>query len=469
MAVNSPAPTTINLTLPWQYHPRSYQRPLFAALEQGTTRLVTVWHRRSGKDTSWLNVTARALWQRVGTYIHLFPQLRRGRKILWEGRNRDGMPFLDHFPKALIVRKREDEMMLEFANQSIWRIEGVENIDSVVGMNPVGIVYSEFSQMKSGAWDLVRPILNENGGWAAFNFTPRGQLHHSYSLYQMALQNPDWYCTLLTIDATRRDAPGENGTPVIPPAVVEQERREGLRDALIRQEYYCDFHVGSTLQFIPYDYIQAAVARTREQWPWAPVILGVDVGRNRDRAVLRVRQGGALLATMVLTPYQMAHNPSEEIVGWIGRYVAEYAPDAIFVDAVGIGAGVVDLAGSRGYSVQGVLGNSKSLDPKYFNLRAYMWGEMREWLRTIGQLETGRDDVLAAELQWPQWRWKGDTEWLTPKDELEGESADEMEYVSPDEADALALTFAAPVSPRLRSQRGELIAEGMDYQPRGAW
>lgn len=412
-----------------------------------------MWHRRSGKDTSWLNFTIREAVTRVGTYIHLFPQLKRGRKILWEGRNRGGMPFLEHIPPSLVRRKREDEMMIELVNDSIWRIEGIENLDSVVGMNPVGIVYSEFSQMKPAAWDLVRPILNENGGWAAFNYTPRGRLHHSYELYQMALQHPEWYCSLLTVEDTRRDAPGEDGSRLITPEQVEAERRQGMREPLIRQEYYCDFTVGSALQFIPVEYIQAAVKRDREEQSWAPTIVGVDVGRNRDRAVLTVRRGGQIRARTVLHPHQLAHNPTDEIVGWLGKLIADHRPDTVFVDGVGIGAGVVDLAKLRGYKVQAVLGNSVSLDPAYYNLRAYMWGQMREWLRTSGQLEKPRDTVLEAELQWPQWRWRGDKEWLTPKDELDaGESEADMDYVSPDEADSLALTFAAPVQKAARQR-----------------
>lgn len=457
------------IQIPYRFQPRSYQLPVFTAREMGTTRFTTVWHRRSGKDTGWLNFTAREAVQRVGTYIHLFPQLKRGRKILWEGRNRDGMPFLEHFPPGLVKRKREDEMMMELHNGSIWRIEGQENIDAVVGMNPIGIVYSEASQMRQAAWDLVRPILDENGGWAAFNYTPRGRLHWSFELYQRAVQDPDWYATLLTVDDTRRDAPGEDGARIITPAMIERARREGMREPLIRQEYYCDFNVGSALQFIPVEYIAAAKARTREAFPWAPTIMGIDVGRNRDRAVLMVRRGGQILASMVLHPYQLAHNPSEEIVGWLGRYVSEYHPDAIFIDGVGIGAGVVDLARLRGYSVQSVLGNSASLHPKYYNLRAYMWGEMREWLRTIGQLELPRDSTLEAELQWPQWRWKGDKEWLTPKDELEGNEDDEYGYVSPDQADALASTFAGPVAPQIVGLFQPLVAAGVDFDPMRSW
>jgi len=436
----------VEYRFPHKFRARSYQLPMLQSMWEGRVkRAVTVWHRRSGKDTSWLNFTICKMPQRKGTYIHLFPQLKRGRKILWEGKNRDGMPFLDHFPPGFITRKREDEMMVETVCGSNWRIEGVENLDSIVGMNPVGIVFSEFSQMKRAAWDLITPILLENDGWAGFNFTPRGR-NHAYELYQMALTNHDWYCSLLTIDDTKRDGPGESGQPIITPAMIEAERGEGKSEPFLQQEYYCSFEAGGALQFIPGEYVQAAFSREPLPSYWAPKIVGVDVGRNRDRSVITLRQGGVILEKIVLYPHEMAYNPTEHICGWLSRLCDTHQPSGLFVDGVGIGVGVIDRMRSLGHKPIAVLGNSKPADLAYYNQRAYMWGTMREWLRVQGCLVKGRDDVLGAELQQPQYRWKGDREWLTPKDELEGETDDELEFVSPDEADSLALTFAAPVT-----------------------
>jgi hypothetical protein len=144
--------------------------------------------------------------------------------------NREGRRFTDYFHPALIRRKLEDAMQLELVNGSIWKIEGVENMDSVIGSNPIGIVYSEFSQMKPAVRSLINPILDENGGWEIVNFTPRGK-NHAYELYQMALHNPDWHCSLLTVDDTRRDAPGEDGSRLITPEQIEARRREGTNRA----------------------------------------------------------------------------------------------------------------------------------------------------------------------------------------------------------------------------------------------
>jgi len=85
-------------------------------------------------------------------------------------------------------------------------------------------------------WDFLRPILRENGGWAMFIYTPRGR-NHGYRLYQMARNNPDWFCQRLTIGDTKRD----DGTPVICEEDVAKDRAEGMSQQLVNQEYYVDF------------------------------------------------------------------------------------------------------------------------------------------------------------------------------------------------------------------------------------
>ncbi len=57
-----------------------------------------------------------------------------------------------------------------------------------------------------------------------------------------------WFRSLLTVDDTRRDAPGENGDPVITETQIEQLRQEGHDEDWISQEYFCSFfgtHTGA--------------------------------------------------------------------------------------------------------------------------------------------------------------------------------------------------------------------------------
>lgn len=218
------------LIIPYRYSPRPYQLPVLQALDSGIKRIVAVWHRRSGKEKTFINVCVKKMFERVGTYYYIFPTYTQAKKVLWDGLDRDGFPFMGHIPREVIKKKNETELRIEVLNNSALQLIGSDNIDSVVGTNPVGCVFSEFALQDPKAWDYMRPILRENGGWAIFDYTPRGK-NHGYSLYQMAKSNPDWFAEILTIDDTK----------AISVADVDAERREGMSEELIQQEFYCSF------------------------------------------------------------------------------------------------------------------------------------------------------------------------------------------------------------------------------------
>jgi phage terminase large subunit len=227
----------MEIELPYKFKPRPYQLRLIDALDDGYKRAVWVAHRRSGKDKTLINVTIKKMYERVGTYFYFFPTYNQGRKILWQGMDRDGFKFTDHIPKELRKRTDNSQMLIETTNGSIFQVVGTDNIDSVVGTNPVGCVFSEYALQDPKAWDFIRPILAENGGWAVFNFTPRGE-NHGWDIYNLAKKDDkNWFCQTLTVD----------DTDVIPREVLEQERQEIINqhgtDALFQQEYYCSFTV----------------------------------------------------------------------------------------------------------------------------------------------------------------------------------------------------------------------------------
>lgn len=173
---------------------------------------------------------AKASLQRVGTYYYLFPTYGQARKVLWDGRDRDGFAFMSHFPDQIISKKNESELRVELVNGSAVQLVGTDNIDSIVGTNPIGCVFSEFALQDPRAWDYIRPILRENGGWAIFDYTPRGK-NHGYHLYEMARSNPEWYAEILTV----------NDTKALSEADIQRERDEGMSEDMIQQEYYCSF------------------------------------------------------------------------------------------------------------------------------------------------------------------------------------------------------------------------------------
>jgi len=213
-----------------KWRPRAYQEPAWEALNSGKKRVAAIWHRRAGKDTVFLHWTVKAAQERPGVYYHMLPSSVQARKVIWNGRTKEGKPFLDAWPKDQIKRRREDEMLIELNNGSIWQCVGSDNFDAIVGTNPVGVVLSEYSVSDPRAWEFLRPILAENGGWACFPYTPRGH-NHGHTLYKMAQSNPEWFCQRLTVE----------DTSAIPLEAVEEERVSGMPEEMVQQEFYCSF------------------------------------------------------------------------------------------------------------------------------------------------------------------------------------------------------------------------------------
>ena len=153
-------------------------------------------------------------------------------------RQREGRPFLDHFPKEIVEAKNSTEMRITFKNGSHYQVVGTDDTNSLVGTNPIGCVFSEYSLHDPGAWDLIRPILLENGGWALFIYTARGR-NHGYTMLEMARKNKKWFSQVLVAgdNGTKR----EDGRPVFSDEMIQEERDTGMPEEMIQQEYFCSF------------------------------------------------------------------------------------------------------------------------------------------------------------------------------------------------------------------------------------
>src|SRR3990167_1182399 len=126
----------IKIQLPYQFTPRDYQLPVLQALDAGYKRAVCVWHRRSGKDKTFVNHVARSMYRRVGAYYYLFPTYRQAKKVIWNGLDRDGYKFIDHIPEAIRRRTDNTDMLIETLNGSIFQLIGTDEIDRLRGTNP---------------------------------------------------------------------------------------------------------------------------------------------------------------------------------------------------------------------------------------------------------------------------------------------------------------------------------------------
>ena len=310
-------------------------------------------------------------------------------------------------------------MMIEFINGSTWQLIGSDRYDSLVGTNPVGVLFSEYALSDPQAWDYIRPILTENGGWAWFISTPRGK-NHFWQLYEMALRNEEWHCERLTVD----------DTDMITEADIQAERDSGMAESTIQQEYYCSFEEGGAQQFIPQEYIEEAKVRISR--PLGPKIMGVDPARfGDDHTAVVFRDGDRLKWIMRWTGRDTMWT-----AGKVAELIRTHKPDATFVDMVGLGSGVLDRLNQLGYRPIGANAGAKAgKDHMYINKRAEMWGRMRDWLRDKGDIPD--DPVLLSDLAMLEFEYDA-------RNRIKLEKKEDMKkrgLPSPDIGDALALTF----------------------------
>jgi len=213
-----------------------HQRAALEAFDAGLRDQFHVWHRRAGKDSLAMNHAAIMSQREVGGYWLVYPYLVQARKAIWYGIDKTGKRFIDQaFPPAIRRATHDNEMLIEFLNGSTWQLIGSDNYNALVGSNPRGVDFSEYALQDPAAWNYIRPILLENKGWAWFITTYRGK-NHAYQMYERLKTNPEWFCSRLTVDETRK----WDGSRILTPQDIERERLEGMDEALIRQEYYCD-------------------------------------------------------------------------------------------------------------------------------------------------------------------------------------------------------------------------------------
>jgi len=250
----------VEIALPNNWKQRPYQQPLLKYFEDGGKRAAVVWHRRAGKDDTSLNLAAVMAHVEKGLYWHMLPTATQGRKVIWDGIDKKGDRFIDRvFPKELRRGINNTEMKIDLKCGSMWQVVGSDNYDSLVGANPRGVIFSEYSIADPRAWDYIRPILRENGGWALFIFTPRGH-NHGYKLYKMASRNSNWFSEILTIE----------DTGVMTKADAQEELDAGMPSEMVQQEFYCSFeaamvgaYYGDVIKFL----------RERDRFtkvPWDP-------------------------------------------------------------------------------------------------------------------------------------------------------------------------------------------------------
>jgi hypothetical protein len=199
------------------------------------------------------------------------------------------------------------------------------------------------------------------------------------------------------------------------------------------------------MQFIDSDRVWEAQRRAPQFLVDDPLICGVDVARGGgDWNVIRFRKGfDARSIAPIRIPGEQTRD-STFLVSKLSEVLAdrrpEYRVSHMFVDAA-FGGPVVNRLHQLGFrNASEINFGSQSPDPHQANMRAFMWNRMKEWL-IRGAIP--QDQNLETDLTGPGFRHNN-------RDQLLLESKEDMAkrgLASPDDGDALALTFARQVAP----------------------
>lgn len=316
------------IEIPHKFTPREYQIPFLQALQNKEyNRFVWVAHRRAGKDKTVLNAVISKMLDKVGTYYYFLPTYSQAKKVIWQGIDKGGMKFLDHFPQEIVEKQNESEMRITLRNGSIFQVVGADNIDSIVGTNPVGVVFSEYPLMKPYVWDYIRPILAENGGWSIFVYTPRG-MNEGWKILQQAKENKGWWHQVLTVDDTK----------AIPEAVLLQEKKEMPAD-LFDQEYYVKFIDGASSVFKKIDENILTGSEDLNLKYGKRYQIGVDLAKYQDYTVITVIDLATFYIVKQLRFNKIDWNEQKEM---IVREIKYWNKARTFIDSTGVGDPIVE-------------------------------------------------------------------------------------------------------------------------------
>ncbi len=215
----------------------------------------------------------------------------------------------------------------------------------------------------------------------------------------------------------------------------------------------------SELQFIPQSSVNAAKTNPALSLDDDPLIAGVDVsGGGEAWNVVRFRRGmNARPGPNVPAPIRIPGEHGRDravMIGKLSTLLRDKSPEgqiaAMFIDSA-FGAPIYERLQMLGFfNVHEVNFGGRSPDPHMLNMRAYMWTGMKEWLPR-GAIDKN-DEKLDVDLTSPGFH-------LNRTNQLVLESKQEMQgrgVPSPDDGDALALTFAeavAPVAPERQRRR----------------
>ncbi|WP_338506428.1 terminase [Erwinia aphidicola] len=343
------------------------------------------------------------------------------------------------------------------AHAKSWRADAIpwseNNTEAFAGLHNerkrIILIFDEASNISDLVWEVAEGALTDENTeiiWVAFGNPTRNTGRFRECYRKMRHRWKGKQIDSRTVEGTNKEQ------------IQKWVDDYGEESDFVKVRVRGVFPDASENQFIPSALTDAAVGRviTSGQVAHAATIIGVDPAhQGGDPAVIYLRQG---LHCKKLGEYQRT---TDDV--WFAKVVADfedqYRADAVFID-YGYGTGLKSVGDNWGRNWQLIQFGSGSTDPQMANKRGEMYNAVKTWLKDGGQLDSQdvADELSAAEYKV---RLKDSRIILQSKEEIK-----ETLGRSPNDADALALTFAFPVMKTQGSlpgqQQGKTVS---DYDP----
>jgi hypothetical protein len=342
----------------------------------------------------------------------------------------------------------------EIGHEKSWRCDFVpwskDNSEAFAGLHNEGkrivVIMDEASAIDDIIWEVVEGALTDENTeiiWIAF-----GNPTRNIGRFRECFRKFSKYWHTANIDS--RDVEGTNKQ--LFERWVEQY---GEDSDFFKVRCRGQFPSQSMYQLFSSADVDAAFGKhlRPEEYEFAPTILACDPAwTGDDELVIGLRKG---LYYRILERWPKNDN-DVQVANRLARLEDEHEADAVNVDG-GYGTGIVSAGRTMGREWNLIWFSQKSGREDCFNKRAEMYIEVRDWLKQGGAIPDDQqlyEEMIAVEtLPTLDGKFK-----LPPKDDMK-----ELIGRSPNDMDALALTFALPVLPKLHQSVQN--AQNSSYNP----
>ncbi len=337
-------------------------------------------------------------------------------------------------PKGFLdqLEFKQDRVALKGSPDSFlsYRVSRRENPEALAGFHSQNMlaVVDEASGIPESIFETSQGTLSTPNAKIVLAGNPTRSSGFFYECFHT--MRDSWHC--MTVSS-------KDGEYVSDEFIQDMAKKYGEESNVFRIRVLGEFSTSDDDTLIGLDLVESAVKREVERDEYAPVVWGVDPARyGDDRTALAKRQGGYLLEKV--KTWQ-----GKDLMSTAGIVLSEYEatpypekPSQIFIDSIGLGAGLVDRLIELDLPAVGInVAESPALGQKFSRLRDELWWKAREFFEAK-DCKMPDDATLIKELTAVKYQYLS-------SGKLKVEGKDQLKkrgLRSPDCADAFLLTFA---------------------------